>query len=187
MSKGLLKRGFKANAERIAIQYKQEMGIHPCAPLDAFDLAKHISVNVYCFSEFLDNPANFKLYFDNAVVSALTMQTAAGNRIIIHNSLHTSARQQSNIMHELAHIICDHQIANKDYGFKIPFGMREFDPVQEAEAKCLGSTLQLAKPCLLWARKRALKNGEVAKHFNASLEMVKYRMSITGISRYRPK
>jgi hypothetical protein len=53
----------------------------------------------------------------------------------------------------LAHIICYHKRNKKDFEFEIPFGMMEFDEVQEevVVAKCLGSTLQLTRPCLLWA------------------------------------
>ena len=55
--------------------------------------------------------------------------------------------------------------------------------MQEDEANCLGYTLQLATPCLLWARNKSMTNDEIAKYFNASIVAVKYRMNITGIAR----
>jgi Zn-dependent peptidase ImmA (M78 family) len=61
--------------------------------------------------------------------------------------------------------------------------MRNYDAEQEEEAKCLGSTLQLAKPGLLWARKRNMSYEDISDYFNASVNMVKYRMNITGIAK----
>ena len=183
--KNVFKRGFKADAERLAKQYREELKIHPCAPLCAFKLALYLKIPVFKATEFLSSAADIELLSDNCEWSALTMTTKAGNRIIIHNEFHSEVRQQSNIMHELAHAICNHQHNQNEYDFDIPFGMREFNEVQEEEAKYLGATLQLATPCLLWANKRKLSYEEIAGHFNASQEMVIYRLNITGINRRR--
>jgi Zn-dependent peptidase ImmA (M78 family) len=185
--KDILKRGFKAHAERKAKAFRTELSIHPCAPLCAFKLAEHLSVPIYPATDFLtsSNDLNKLKGFNgqDSGWSALTMVTKAGNRIVIHNSFNSVARQQSDIMHELAHIICEHQRSLSEYDFEIPFGMRNFDELQEEEAKCLGSTLQLPTPCLLWAKKRNMVPQEIASHFNASVDMVIYRMNMTGISK----
>jgi Zn-dependent peptidase ImmA (M78 family) len=180
--KGILKRGFKADAERKAKAYRVELSIHPCAPLCAFTLAEHLNVPVYPATDFLTTSHDINKLNDSEW-SALTMITKTGNRIVIHNSFNSVARQQSDIMHELAHIICDHKRGQSEYDFEIPFGMREFDELQEEEAKCLGSTLQLPTPCLLWAKKREMQPEAIASHFNASVDMVIYRMNMTGISK----
>jgi len=186
-AKSILKRGFKASAERLAKQYREEMKIHPCAALCAFKLAEHLQISIFSSDEFLTQTSEIDLLSgsngDDCGWSALTMLTKAGNRIIIHNPYHSETRQQSNIMHELAHIICEHERNQKEYDFEIPIGIREFDELQEEEAKCLGSTLQLPTPCLLWADKRKMSNEAIAEHFNASKDMVNYRMNMTGISK----
>lgn len=186
-AKSILKRGFKANAEKLAKHYREKLNIHPCAPLCAFKLAKHLQVPIYSATEFLKLPHEINLLSGTSGSdcgwSALTMITKAGNRIIIHNPFHSVARQQSDMMHELAHIICKHEYDQQHYDFDIPFGMREFNELQEEEAKCLGSTLQLATPCLLWAQKRNMTQEEIAGHFNSSMEMVKYRLNMTGIAK----
>lgn len=188
-SKSILKRGFKANAEKLARQYRESLNIHPCHPLCAFKLAEHLQVPVFNATEFLTLPHEIELLSGANGVdfgwSALTMLTKAGNRIIIHNSFHSLSRQQSNMMHELAHIICNHEHSKQNYDFEIPFGMRDFNELQEEEAICLGSTLQLPTPSLLWANKRNMTTELIASHFNASTEMVTYRMNMSGVAKRR--
>lgn len=188
--KNILKRGFKSNAERLAKQYRVKLRIHPCAPLCAFKLAEYLKVPVFCATEFLTLPSDVKILKGingtDCEWSALTMTTKTGNKIIIHNPYHSVVRQQSDIMHELAHLICKHERHQAEYDFEIPFGMRHYDEVEEEEAKCLGSTLQLATPCLLWARKKKMTIEDIGEYFNASKAMVIYRMNITGISKQKP-
>lgn len=186
-AKIILKRGFKANAEKLAKQYRESLSIHPCAPLCAFKLAEYLAISVYGANEILTQPSAINILSgrngNDCEWSALTMITKAGNQIIIYNPFHSVTRQQSDLMHELAHIICKHERQQIESNFDIPFGMRYFDEEQEEEAKCLGSTLQLATPCLLWARKASMATEEIAAHFNASIDMVTYRMNVTGIYR----
>ena len=183
----ILKRGFKSKAEKLAIDYREKLGIQVWSPMCAFKLAKYLNVAVYNAIDILPNSNELQMLCGEigkvSEWSALTMVTEKQNKIIIHNPYHTSARQQSNVMHELAHIICEHKRSYDDYNFNIPFGMRIFDKEQEEEANCLGSTLQIAKPGLFWAKKRNLTYEQIALHFNASVEMVKYRMSISGVSK----
>ena len=191
-TKNILKRGFKAKAEKLAIQYRESLNIHSCDPLCAIKLAEHLKISVYDATEFITKPSEINLLSGangkDCEWSALTMTSKVGNRIIIYNPFHSVARQQSDLMHELAHIICKHEIHQVETDFEIPFGMRDYDEEQEKEAEWLGSTLQLTKPCLLWARKRNMATIEIAAHFNASVEMVTYRMNITGITkRYHPQ
>ncbi len=184
-----LKRGFKAKAERLAIHYRKQLTLHAWDPLCAFKLAENLQISIYDIREFVKDSTQLSLVSGNGGTdsewSALTMVTSKGNRIIIHNGFHSPQRQQSNIMHELAHVICEHELKEVVTDFSIPIGMRFFDDEQEEEASCLGSTLQLAKPGLLWSRKRSMTYDEIATHFNASLEMVTYRMNITGVAKIK--
>jgi len=183
----ILKRGFKAKAEKIATECREKLNLHACAPICAFKLAHHLKIDIYAASDFFNDEKILQKFsgIDSEAYgwSALTMITKKGNRIIIHNNFHSPARQQSNIMHEIAHVLCEHKIEKKEYDFNIPLGMRDYDKLQEEEAICLGATLQLSRPCLLWAKKRNLTNDQIADHFNASLEMVKFRISMTGVNK----
>lgn len=180
-----LRYGFKAEAERISTKLREEVGVHPCAKLCAFALAKHLNLTVYKATEFLTDETSLSLLegtngYKNEW-SALTMLNKDDKRIIIYNPFNSEVRQQSDLMHEIAHVICKHELSNETLTFKVPFGMREYNPIQEEEAKCLGSSLQLSKPSLYWAKKRNLTHEQISQEFNASVEMVRYRMAMTGI------
>ncbi|MBO9732606.1 MAG: ImmA/IrrE family metallo-endopeptidase [Chitinophaga sp.] len=185
--KKILKRGFPAQAEQLAIEYRDKLKLHACAPICAFKLAEHLRIPIYSATEFLtlqhERDHLSGTNGSDCGWSALTMTTGAGNRIIIHNPFHSAPRQQSNIMHELAHIICGHEVDEAIRDIPLPFGMRHFDEVQEEEAKCLGATLQLPKPGLLWSLKRSMSQSDIATHFNASVEMVAYRLNISGAAK----
>jgi len=182
-TKSILKWGFKAKAERLAKQYREELKIHPCGVLCAFKLAEHLSIPIHPATKFLTLENEIEWLSNKSEWSALTMPNFEGTKLILHNPFHSNARQQSDLMHELAHIICEHKHEEVYYETPLPFGMRNYNTEEEEEAKCLGSTLQLATPCLLWANKKGLNTKAIAEHFNASMEMVTYRMNMTGISK----
>jgi hypothetical protein len=186
-AKSILKRGFKAKAERLALEYREKLGLSPHSPLCAFLLADYLSIPVYEATEFLvSNTDRDRLAgagINDCGWSALTMKAGSGQTIILHNPFHTPARQQSNIMHELAHIICGHAFDILEIDVPIPIGMRNFNEVHEEEAKSLGSSLQLPRPGLLWGLKENMSVEQIAVYFNASVEMVNYRIRMSGAGR----
>jgi len=183
-SKSILKRGFKTHAEKQAIEYRTKLSLKQHDPLDAFALSNYLQIPIYSATNLLTSQVDSTLLMgsgeNDCGWSALTMITKAGNKIIIHNPFHSSARQQSNIMHELSHIICKHEHAAK-YDFELPLGMRHFNELHEEEAKCLGAALQITRPGLLWALNRNMSQLDIANHYNASLEMVSYRLNTSGV------
>lgn len=180
----ILKRGFKAQAERLAVEYRGKLGLGPAEPLCAFKLAEYMGIEIFKATDFLksdDEVTRLSGTGENDCGwSALTMKVASGNTIIIHNAFHTPARQQSNIMHELAHIICEHSLKGLTHNVPLPIGMREYDKLQEEEAICLGATLQINKPALMWAMNKNMSDAQIATHFNASEQMVAYRKRLSG-------
>lgn len=106
-----LRRGFKAEAEAYAIDFRTELTLRPSAPMDMFRLAQHLEIPAIKLSELRDDmmPANYELLaapFDSPL-SALTMY-AGRRRFIVYNDSNAPTRQQSDLGHELAHAILDH-------------------------------------------------------------------------------
>ena len=182
MAASLLPRGFKAKAERTAIALRKELELLPVDSLCGFKLAEHLKISVYTPTEFFSSETNIDdLVGTDKGWSALTMKTGKDNTILVHNHLHAPTRQQSNLMHELAHIICEHKHPVTYANITLPFFMRVFDKQQEEEANYLGSTLQITRDALVWALKKRMEIPEIAEYFMASQDMVKLRINTTGV------
>lgn len=183
--KGVLPRGFAGKAERIAEDQRVQLGLSVFAPLDAFALAEHRGVGVYTPSELnLDERGLFVLQgWDTKEIEwgALTWRRKDRRPVIIHNCACSPARQQSNMMHELAHLILEHEhpYDDDDLLSQLPL-MRHYDPVQEAEAECLGATLQVTKAALIAKLKRGHSNEEIATTYFASSQMIDFRKKQSG-------
>lgn len=185
--KSLLPHGFKAEANRKAIKFRSELGLESHEPLCGFELAKYLDIEVYTPREIFPVGTDFTKLIGtkdkSSGWSALTMSSRSDNKIIIHNDLHSSSRQQSNIMHELSHIICKHTQPEEREGINLPSLMRDFNPQQEEEAIYLGGALQITREGLLWALKKNMSYDEIAAFYNASISMVIFRVNSTGVKR----
>lgn len=180
--------GFRAKAERIAESCRLEMELSPESPLDAFELAAHLGIFVYSAEKLLSekdainvigtrgNPGEF---------SALCMTNCDGNKLIIHNSNHSLSRQQSNLMHEIAHIIRKHEMPEEVKQILRRVNLRSYNSVFEEEAKILGGCLQITRKGLVWTMYRNYSYRQIADHFKASLDMVTYRIRSTGVERQK--
>ena len=70
-------------------------------------------------------------------IFAMWTITKRGSKIIIQNTRHSRLRQQSNIMHELAHVIRKHEIPNESAKLGHEFNLHYYNPLHEQEAKYL--------------------------------------------------
>lgn len=96
---------------------------------------------------------------------------------ILHNSCHTLARQESNLMHEFAHIILNHKMVSRDR----KTGLFQRQQQDEDEAVYLGGCLQIPRRGLLWGIQKQMTLAQIALYFNASEEMVKFRINVNGV------
>jgi Zn-dependent peptidase ImmA (M78 family) len=176
--KSPLRRGFANLAEKTAIEYRQRLSLSGIDFLPARALAECLSVHVHDIKECpFDATPLLKS------MSALTMYNCQGQRLIVYNSYHSEARQESDLMHELAHVICDHKVPDEHRSIAIPSNLRSFNPQDEEEAKYMGGCLQLPREALLYCFKRKMNLEQISEFYTASLEMVKYRVRISGVER----
>ncbi len=119
---------------------------------------------------------------DTSGWSAVTIQ-ASGLPIIIHNISHGPARQESDLFHELAHVICKHPAMR--IVSLAGFSIREYSESQEEEAAWLGGCLHLPRIALLSVVRKKLAVDLIMQRFNASEPMLRYRRNVTGIDLQR--
>ena len=178
-----LPRGFKSHSEKIALDFRDQLGLSYYSCLDARDLAKHLDVSVKTPFDFkLDENSLYNLTRNESGWSALTIKINNRN-LIIHNPTHSPVRQQTNIMHELAHIICEHPMPKMIIISGMSLPLRYYDPKLEEEADWLSSTLILPRKALYRCKKNNMSIQQIANFYGVSQSLVRMRENLTGISR----
>lgn len=178
-----MERGFKTKAEKMAIEARALVGLPETAPLPAKRLAKALGIVVMGPEEIPGMPESLatQMLFDFAANWSGVTIPVEGQTLIIHNTTHIPARQESDVMHELAHILCKHEPAKIEPPGKLPWASRSFDPEQEEQAAWLGGCLQIPRAALVDSLSRRLDNSAIALRFGASPEMVRFRRNTSGV------
>jgi IrrE N-terminal-like domain len=180
-----LERGFKSWCERSALATRTELSIEAHAPLAARALAAHLGISLLTPGDLSGLPTdilNQLTHKDPQGWSAVSFMVDE-QVTIIYNDRNSPGRQSSDIMHELSHIILDHDPSQVILSVDGSIGMRSFDAKQEDEANWLGWTLLLPRPALVHCLRLGRTAAEIAKEFDVSEQLVKYRTGITGINR----
>lgn len=177
MAKNRLRRGFRKEAEEYAEDFRAELNLEAHEPLCPCVLSSLLCVPVHKLSSHPTIPDHVKLYLlgpGSDTFSAATVPL--GNyREIIHNDSHHINRQNSNIMHEIAHIILGHPPRPPLIGDSC----RNYDPIMEYEANQLGFTLLVPKIAALSAIENFENLVQAAEHFGVSVSLLKARIQIS--------
>lgn len=176
-----MRRGFKAEAERRAEEIREEMGKGHSEPLDAVELARHAGAQVRCADELTSRGKLETLEeLQPGAFSACTF--SVGDRhVVVYSPLASPGRTQSDIAHEVAHLILGHEMKSVE---KIA-GMSFFncDAEEEREANWLAGCLLLPRRLLYLAAKRGLDSAEIAEKYVVSEQMAAFRLRTTGVTR----
>lgn len=173
--------GFKAEAEAYAREFREELDLLPHEPLCPRQLADKLAVPIFGLS---DNPvldADIIVHWKNCEeggFSGLIIEDGTYKEIH-HNDFHHPRRQNSNIAHELAHIILGHSL-------KAPIqenGERLYERFIEDEAKWLGTTLLLPKAATVHIVKNGLQRNEIESQYGVSDSLFQFRVRVTDTMR----
>jgi hypothetical protein len=175
------RRGFKAEANAYAREFRAELGLEPHDPLCPWALAGHLGIPVLPLSAFAADAPGAVGHLTGpgrAVLSAVTVLRGR-RRLIVHNDAHHPRRQAANIAHELAHGILGHPPAP-------PLderGCRHFDRTLEAEADWLGPALLVSEEAALHVVESGISVGEAAGVYKVSVALLEMRIGVTGARR----
>ncbi len=177
----MLKRGFKAEAERIAADVRAELDLGPMDPLNPFLVAEHLAIPVYGMREIskITPNSSFVSFFsfdDQESFSAVTVFVGM-RRFIVHNESHHTHRQASNVSHEISHTLLEHgptPVLRAD-------GDRFWNSDVEDEASWLGAALSVPRDGALALAKRNWTVDRIASHYSVSEKLAQWRIDQTGI------
>ncbi len=177
-----LRRGFKSEAERIARRVRTELGIGPVKPVAPEVLAKLLGIEVRAGDELLPRERFNELEdIQPDSFSACTLQPSTDRLVVVYNPLSAKSRQRSDIAHELAHALLDHDLSRLERLGDVTF--LSCDPIQEEEAAWLSGCLLLPRPLLLAEVRRGSGAKDIAKNYGVSERMAQYRLNVTGVAR----
>ena len=176
-----LRRGFKAEAEQLAIEVRDELGLTPYARLDPLEFAKYLEIPIRALSELAPTSAGARhlLTEERDAFSAMTVFDDH-RRVIVHNDHHSLARQNSNLTHELAHGLLHHPPSPALDNIT---RCRIFNSTNEEEASWLTGELLVTRPMTLAIARGQIGEDEAARLLAVSRPMLRWRINMTGARR----
>ena len=177
-----LRRGFKSEAERIARDVRTELGMRAAQSVEPEVLAKLLGIEVRAGDELIPRERFSELEdIQPDSFSACTLRPSPDRLVVVYNPLSAESRRRSDVAHELAHALLDHDLSRVERLGDVTF--LSCDPTQEEEAAWLSGCLLLPRTLLLAEVRRGSDAKEVAKKYGVSERMAQYRLDVTGVVR----
>ncbi len=176
-----MRRGFKAEAERISANLRKEIGNDSTERLSLEKAAAALGVEIRSAGDLVDIARLKQIEsLQPGAFSACTLEVGA-RRVIVWSPLSSTGRRNSDIAHELSHILLKHSVQEvRTVGGLTFFGC---DPEEEQEANWLAGCLLLPRHLLIEALKRGMDATALAKQFEVSVQMANFRIRATGALR----
>lgn len=177
-----LRRGFKAEAERIAHSVREELGLPLISALKCDELCQYFGIPMISVPDLIASGASPRsvrcITAPAAKFSAMTIAVGT-KRLIVYNPQHPAGRRANSLAHEISHVILEHPLSPA-LGIG---GCRRWDSTLEDEADWqAGALLVPRQAALQWIRSgQSLEDG--ALHFGVSLPLFRWRVNHTGVHR----
>lgn len=167
---------FRQRCEAIATERRNLLGLRAFDPLPADVLAADLGAKLFTPEQVPNaEPKQVAVLLTSDQWSAAVI---CHNPLwILHNPRHAPVRRESNLMHELGHVLLGHTMV----GFDRETGLPQRRQSDEDEATYLGGCLQIPRRGLLWALGRKMTLPQIGAHFAASEAMVRFRSNVTGV------
>lgn len=176
---------FPAQDENVSAQRRRRLHLQPYDPLEASALAAELGVIAKTPQEIPGvGPETLRvlLHDDPDSWSAVTI-SEGGKDLVILNPSHRGGRPNSNLMHELSHLLLGHKPGQTFISGDGELILSAYNKPQEDEASWLAGALLLPRPALLHIHRRRLPEADVIQRYNVSADMLRYRANVTGVDR----
>jgi IrrE N-terminal-like domain len=180
----MFRRGFKSWCEEAALNVRQHQGLSSTAPLSPLVLARELRVEVIQPADLrhLETDVHRRLVGKHSDCWSAITVPANPRPLIVYNPAHSAARQNSDLMHELAHILLGHKPTRVFIDPSTDLALRTHDKVQEEEANWLAGCLLLPRDVLLHIKAEGMTDEVACRHYGVSAKMLSYRMNISGVN-----
>lgn len=179
----MFRRGFKSWAEEISLRVRRKLKLAPAAALDPLQLADLLSVVVVGPDQLHDIPDDCRRRLTNDHSENWSAITVANGKhhLIVVNTAHAPTRRNSDLAHELAHVILGHEPSMMFASPASGIALRTHNKEQEDEANWLAGCLLLPRDALFSIRKRQLSDEEACQEYGVSAAMLRFRVNASGV------
>ena len=171
--------GFKAKANRIAVGIRHQLRLAKYAPIDVRELAAHLNLRIIplsAFKEWCPEQVSQLKKRDGGQFSAARVYFGEGRQIIIVNDDHSSARQNSDIAHEIGHTLLSHPL----WDLSSMMDCRDFNQDLEDEASHLAGHLLIPNEAAKHIININLGNDSAQASYGVSRQMLDWRLNTSG-------
>ncbi len=177
-----LRRGFKSEAERIARQVRAELGMSDAQSVAPEALAQLLGIEIRAGDELIPRERFVELeQIQPDSFSACTFRPSADRIVVVYNPLSAETRRGSDLAHELAHTLLDHELSRIERIGDVTF--LSCDGIQEEEAAWLSGCLLLPRALLVAEVRGGSSARDIARKCGVSERMAHYRLNVTGAVR----
>lgn len=180
----MLARGFKSWCENVALEIRRELDLSKIDPLRPSELARYLNVELLTPNNIPGlSPKALKMLLrkHSDTWSAVTV-SYGGRHVVIYNPTHSPARQSSDIMHELSHLIIGHNPAQVFLSQDGQIALRSYDQTQEQEAAWLSGCLLLPRDVLLYIKRSGMTDQEACRVYEVSKDLLTFRLNVSGVN-----
>jgi Zn-dependent peptidase ImmA (M78 family) len=176
-----MRRGFKAEAERLAAQVRTDMGLGPYKPMNIKALLRHVGAQLRTADELTSLTKLEELEaLQPGAFSACTFDLGI-RKVVVVSPLSTDERRNSDASHEASHLLLDHKVREVEQLGGLSFFT--CDPDEEQEANWLAGCLLLPRDLLVRSLKNGLDAVAIAEANTVSIQMANFRLRATGAER----
>lgn len=168
----------KAALGRLAAEVRQELGLSDAVPFDPHSWSREYGVPFVSLNDVAAAPAAIEHFTLNRpeLWSAALVKNGFGH-MVVYNSAHSTARVRSNLAHEVAHLVAEHELSSS---WMDGDGCAGGGKVQEEEAAELAGALLVPPPVAKAYAIRGWAASSLANRYEVSVEMAIWRMRVSG-------
>jgi len=171
-----VRRGFKTEAKRLALELRAEIGLDAHSPFNPYALAHEYGIPVVQLGN-LKGPARDHFFkADGSALSGALIPVGTGVAIL-ENDAQPLTRRRTTMCHELAHVVLEHQ-----FGVSLSADERKcgLGGEQEGEADWLSGEMLIPYQGALRLAQANATDQQAADLFDVSLAVARWRMNHTG-------
>ena len=180
-----MRRGFKAEAERLSHTLRVDLGISLTDALKTREFLRSEGIIVW---EPKDIPGVDPIHVHQLTIvdpdswSGCTVKENGFVGVII-NPTHPTTRQANTLMHEWSHIKLKHKPNRVDRSENGLLLLSDYPKEIEEEADWLAGTILAPREGLVALRKQGMNVENVAKNYGISKELTNWRLRMTGVEK----